>query len=337
MPQVTSEIKPDYILITNFFRDQLDRYGEVENTIKKVHDSIKNHETILILNSDNPSCLYFNDLPNPKIYYSHCKTENSTKNVEVQESVFCPICGTRLKYDYVNYGNTGQYQCPKCKTTNPNSDYTIKSMKTLKDQYQFTVTHKNEIRNFKTTLIGTYNLYNCLAVISLAKELGLTYETIKNKIANFTYKLGRMEKITINEKEILLVLSKNPIGLTESLTTFSINPNEKSIMFILNDYPADGEDISWIWDANFEKILQIPNISNFYCAGTRAEDAAVRLKYTGFPLSKIKIYQSKDRFDIENPINHILKEEKKPYIIGTFTGMPEARRILMKKQARTLK
>ena len=108
-------------------------------------------------------------------------------------------------------------------------------------------------------------------------------------------------------------------------------------MFILNDYPADGEDISWIWDANFEKILHIPNISNFYCAGTRAEDAAVRLKYTGFPLSKIKIYQSKDRFDIENPINHILKEEKKPYIIGTFTGMPEARRILMKKQARTLK
>ena len=194
MPQVTSEIKPDYILITNFFRDQLDRYGEVENTIKKVHDSIKNHETILILNSDNPSCLYFNDLPNPKIYYRHCKTENSTKNVEVQESVFCPICGTRLKYDYVNYGNTGQYQCPKCKTTNPNSDYTIKSMKTLKDQYQFTVTHKNEIKNFKTTLIGTYNLYNCLAVISLAKELGLTYETIKNKIANFTYKLGRMEK-----------------------------------------------------------------------------------------------------------------------------------------------
>ena len=89
----------------------------------------------------------------------------------------------------------------------------------------------------------------------------------------------------------------------------TFNPNEKSLMFILNDYPADGEDISWIWDANFEKVLEIPNIKNFYCTGTRAEDVALRLKYAGFPTSKIRIYPSKDRFDIKPAMNNILSED----------------------------
>lgn len=337
VPKVTQQITPNYIIITNFFRDQLDRYGEVENTIKMVHDAITDSKTILILNADNPSCLYFSDLPNPEIYYSHGKTENSKKQMDVFESVFCPICGNRLEYDFINYGNIGQYHCNNCGAKNPPSDYKLMSVTSHDGYYDFSIGYCNEQKSFRLNLMGIYNLYNCLAVIALSSELGLDYETIKNRIISFEYKLGRMEKINLKNKEVVLVLSKNPVGLSEVLAAFCINPNEKSLMFILNDYPADGEDISWIWDANFEKVLEIPNIKNFYCTGTRAEDAALRLKYAGFPTSKIRIYPSKDRFDIKPAMNNILSEDNKSYIIGTFTGMPEARKILYDKQKELMK
>ena len=331
VPKVTKYINPNYIVITNFFRDQLDRFGEVENTIKMVHDSITNPQTVLILNADDPSCLYFNDLPNPKVYYSHGETKNSKKDVEVLESVFCPICGDRLEYDFINYGNIGQYHCNNCGASNPFSDYKLISVSPHDGYYDFTIGYCNEQKSFRLNVMGLYNLYNCLAVIALSSELGLKYETIRSRIQSFEYKLGRMETIKLGDKEVVLVLSKNPIGLSEVFSAFRINPSEKSIMFILNDYAADGKDVSWIWDANFDEIKNIPKVKNFYCAGTRAEDAALRLKYANFPTNRIKIYPGKDRFDLKSGIDQLLSENNRSYIVGTFTGMPEARKILYEK------
>lgn len=103
-------------------------------------------------------------------------------------------------------------------------------------------------------------------------------------------------------------------------------------MFILNDYAPDGKDVSWIWDANFNPINDIPNLKSFYCVGTRAEDLALRLKYAGVDESILKIYPAKDQFDIEEAVGTILNENIKSYVIGTFTAMPEARKILLKKE-----
>ena len=139
-----------------------------------------------------------------------------------------------------------------------------------------------------------------------------------------------MEFFNVNG-EVILGLAKNPVGLSEVLRTITYYEAEKSIMFILNDYAPDGKDISWIWDANFEEVLKVSKLKNFYCVGTRAEEIALRLKYTGFPEDKLKIYHSIDRTDIENPINEILKENNRVYIIGTFTAMPESRKILVKR------
>ena len=278
MPNVTKYLPSDYIIITNFFRDQLDRYGEVENTINLVQKSSKRHNSTLILDADSPISLYFQDSDQPKVYYSLKKNPFSKEN----------------------------------------------------GGYEFTVKDKKESAKINLNLLGIYNVSNVLAAIALARENGFSYDLIKQQIENFEYKLGRMERISVNGCDVVLVLSKNPVGLSEVFSTIKFDEDKKSFMFILNDYAPDGKDISWIWDAYFKEIAATPNIDKFYCVGTRAEEVALRLKYADFPTSKIKIYHSKDQSDVVECVEEIVAENDKAYIIGTFTAMPEARKVLMK-------
>ena len=332
VPVVSEFLKPDYFIITNFFRDQLDRYGEVELTVKLVHDAIS-PETVLIINSDEPSLLRFDDLPNEKVYYGFNQTRFAKHDINVAESIFCPKCGNRLSYDYIYYGNVGRYHCDKCGTTNHKADYFLESADLINGSYEFTVDNNGNKEEYCLNLMGLYNLYNSLGVISLAKELGLSYELIRERIDNFEYRLGRMETFHYSNKDLVLVLSKNPVGLSEVFNTITYDEAEKSVMFILNDYAPDGKDVSWIWDANFEEINNIPNLKTFYCVGTRAEDLALRLKYAGLDEGILKVYPAKDQFDINEAVDTILNEDIKSFVIGTFTAMPEARKILLKKEA----
>ena len=192
VPVVSQYMKPDYFIITNFFRDQLDRYGEVETTIKMVHDSIS-PDTVLIINSDEPSLLRFDDLPNKKVYYGIDKTKFAQDDIDVAESIFCPKCGNRLSYDYIYYGNVGKYHCNKCGVENHKADYFIEDADLINGSYSFTVKNNGTEEDYVLNLMGLYNLYNSLGVISLAKEIGLDYELIKERIDNFEYRLGRME------------------------------------------------------------------------------------------------------------------------------------------------
>lgn len=327
-PEVSKYITPDYILVTNFFRDQLDRYGEVENTINLVHDSIK-PESTLILNGDAPSVLYFDDLPNKKIYYHQDNIMVSKGDTTVEEFIFCPKCGHRLEYEYINYGNIGEYHCPQCRASNPQPKYSITDAKIDSNElYHFKV---NDEEPIKLELIGSYNLYNALGAITLAKEVGIEENIIKKQIENFKYEKGRMEKLNYNNKNVVVGLSKNPIGLSEVFRSLIYINSPKSIMFILNDNPSDGRDISWIWDADFNEVLNIPNLKNFYCSGTRAEDIAIRLKYINMDLDKIKIFPTENKAELNKSVEEILSESEDSYIIGTFTAMPEARKIIVNK------
>jgi len=183
--------------------------------------------------------------------------------------------------------------------------------------------------------MGIYNIYNCLAAISLCLLEDFDISFVEKQIENFDYKLGRMETINFPNKDVVLVLSKNPVGLSEVLNSFSYDENPKSVMFLMNDTPADGKDVSWIWDADFEQIINIKNIKNFYCSGTRANDVALRLKYTDFNPNKIKVYVSDNEVDVEKPIKEILAENEKSYIIGTFTATPEVRKVLLREKEKT--
>ena len=321
MPEISKHITPDLMIVTNFFRDQLDTFGEVETAIELVHDSVK-QPTKLILNADDPSTYYFNDLENEKIYFHQENIEAVKGDLCVGEFLFCPKCGSKLDYDYVNYGNIGGYSCPDCEVKNPEAKYSITDAKSLKKGYSFEV--NNEYNN-KINVIGNYNLYNALAAIAASFELGIDPKTIADKIGKFVYKQGRTEFMELEDKKISISLTKNPIAASEQLISLKDNDAEKSIVFILNDNEADSEDVSWIWDIDLETLKSIENLNKFYCLGTRRNDLAIRLKYDDFDLDKVEIAEDSE---IKEKINKAIKENDEIHIIGTPSGVSEAKKMI---------
>jgi UDP-N-acetylmuramyl tripeptide synthase len=325
-PDVVKYIKPDYVIITNFFRDQLDRFGEIENTAKIVYDAIKPLDTTLILNADDPLVVKFKDLNKKNIYYGVEKTKFSTMDQRVVESRFCPVCNGSLEYEYFNYGQLGKYSCKKCGFKNPEYKYKISSIMYSEDYYYFKVnTPTDPDQCIMFAYDGIYNAYNCCAAVALSQEAGLDMQTIIERIKSFEYKLGRMEIFKFENKAIKIVLVKNPIGLSEVLKSIQNDKRRKSILFVLNDNPADGKDVSWIWDADMETVHEIGNIQSILCSGIRANDIALRIKYADNGKMDTDI-----NTDIERSIEKIIHEDVEVvYILPTYTAVYQAREILI--------
>lgn len=321
MPKISEYITPDYLIITNFFRDQLDTFGEVESAIELVHESIK-EPTKVILNADDPSTYYFNDLKNEKIYFHLENIESIKENFNLGEFLFCPKCGSKLDYDYINYGNIGGYSCPNCEVTNPQAKYNITDAKSLEKGYSFEV---NEKYSNRIDIIGNYNLYNALAAIATSFEIGISPETIADRIESYIYKQGRTEFMKIKGKQVSLALTKNPIAASEQLIGLKDNGAEKSILFILNDEQTDSEDVSWIWDIDLKSLNSIENMNKFYCLGSRKDDLAIRLKYSDLDLKNMEICIEDN---LEKVIDEAINENDEIYIIGTPSGISESKEII---------
>jgi lipid II isoglutaminyl synthase (glutamine-hydrolysing) len=325
-PDVVKYIEPDYVVITNFFRDQLDRFGEIENTAKIVYEALKPLKTTLILNADDPMVSKFKDLGKRSIYYGVEKSKFSTLEQRVVESRFCPVCSCSLDYEYYNYGQLGKYVCSSCGFKNPEYDYKITSVSYCEDAYHFSV---NSTKNNNCDVVfrydGIYNAYNCCAAMAFSIEAGLDMEKVAQRIENFEYKLGRMENIEFPDKMVKIVLVKNPIGLSEVLKSISNDQRKKSILFILNDNPADGTDVSWIWDADVEVINNIKNLESIHCSGIRAQDIALRIKYAEYDEEIIEI-----DFNVEDSIETVINEDVEiVYILPTYTAVFQTRDIVM--------
>jgi lipid II isoglutaminyl synthase (glutamine-hydrolysing) len=325
-PNIVKYLKPDYVVITNFFRDQLDRFGEIENTAKIVYEALKPLDTTLIINADDPMVSKFKDLNKKNVYYGVEKSKFSTLDQRVVESRFCPVCTNSLDYEYYNYGQLGKYVCTKCGFKNPEYDYKITSIKYSEDAYHFKIDDSSgKIHDVIFRYDGIYNAYNCCAAIAFSMEAGLDMEDVAHTIENFEYKLGRMENIEFKNKMVKIVLVKNPIGLSEVLKSISNDQRRKSLLFILNDNPADGTDVSWIWDADVEVIHNIKNLKSVHCAGIRAQDIALRLKYAEYTDENVQINNN-----IEDSIETVLEEEVEiVYILPTYTAVYMTRDIIM--------
>jgi lipid II isoglutaminyl synthase (glutamine-hydrolysing) len=323
---VVNHIKPDFIVITNFFRDQLDRYGEIENTSAVIYEAIKPLDTTLILNADDPMVAKFKELNKNCVYYGLDENELSNKDQKVVETLFCPICSHELDYEYFNYGQLGKYHCPKCGFHNPNYDYSFTNIKAGSDGNLCDINSRGEIfKDIHFNYGGIYNAYNCLAALASSLEAGMDTAPSIERIENFEYHLGRMEVMEFPDKTVKVTLSKNPIGLSEVLNSITLDNRKKALLFILNDNPADGRDISWIWDADLDTIHQIENIKYICCSGRRAEDMALRIKYTNISPDLIRV-NDKMRKSIEN----VLKEDVEiVYLLPTYTAVFRTRDIIL--------
>jgi lipid II isoglutaminyl synthase (glutamine-hydrolysing) len=325
--RVTEHIRPDYVLVTNFFRDQLDRYGEIEKAFQDILEALEPLNTTLILNADDPLVSNFRKLHKKNIYYGVTRNQYSTCEQGIVESRFCPSCSSYLEYTYYNYGQLGGYKCPDCGFENPPYDYNIIEIDYQDHQYHFQF-QKNEDstpKDISFAYEGIYNVYNCCAALSTSLEIGLPLDNVAQSIEEFEYHLGRMENFQFPDKIVKIALVKNPIGLTETISSISLDDRPKSVLFVLNDNPADGRDVSWIWDAEVEKAINIKNINKIFCSGRRAEDIALRLKYAEVPVDLVEVAD-----DMDQAIGKVLKEEVEiVYLLPTYTAVFQARELVL--------
>ena len=276
---IVKYMKPDKIVITNLFRDQLDRYGEIDITINLLNEALSKLEnTTLVLNADDPLCVQFGS--DRKCIYYGVSEDVGINSAETKEGRFCLKCGSELKYSYYHYSQLGNYKCENCGFARPIPDYDATNVD-LSDGISFTLTFGGKSMDFKVKYRGFYNIYNILASFAVYDSLGLDTANANKVFSDYKPQIGRMEPFTIDGKTVVLNLSKNPAGLNQAIATLCTDKKKKDVVIVLNDNAQDGKDVSWIWDVDFEKLANA-NVASLTASGIRKYDMALRLKYAGF-------------------------------------------------------
>jgi len=272
--KVFEHFKPSYIVITNFFRDQLDRYGEIDIILGFLNKAVNMCERAkLVVNGDDPLAVTFAQKSGKEFYSFGVSQDVGIALKETKEGRFCMFCGEELEYDYYHYSQLGNYKCKKCGFVRPKIDFDAINVN-LDNGISFDVADKH----FNVKYRGFYNIYNILAAYSVSKLVNVDVNNIDNVLNEYKPQIGRMQEFNINGKQVIFNLSKNPAGFNQAISTVLGDKRKKSIVTVINDRGQDGKDISWIWDVDFERFKDV-NASKFYASGIRHNDVAVRFKY----------------------------------------------------------
>lgn len=329
LPLILKEINnPDFIIILNLFRDQLDRYGEVNTISSKWKNPLSklSPKTKLILNADDPQIAFLGltqggvSFP-PLRWKSNAlffgiNNKNTTDNIQhAADSTYCPNCGEKLFYNATYFSHLGDWICKKCNFKHPQKTFTSSPVYPLS---------------------GAYNEYNANAAVLTTQQIGIKDKEIYSALQNFKPAFGRQEILGINDRKVQIFLSKNPTSFNESLKTIA-NLNAKNLLIVLNDKIPDGRDVSWIWDVDIEEF--IPRFRNIFISGDRCYDMALRLKYSSeIQNSKVKSQNYNSKFktyeNLKEAVDLALKETQRDetlYILPTYSAMLEVRKILTGK------
>ena len=321
---VTDYISPKIITITNLFRDQLDRYGEVYTTLKKILEGVeKTPASTLILNGDE-SLLGNLNLKNPILYYGFGTKVNENKTVDINaDAKFCTICKAPYEYNFITYNHLGDFYCSKCGYKRPALTYSVDKIVELSTSGS--TVHINN-KEYYINQPGTYNVYNALCAYSVASFLGIADNTIEHALKTVASSFGRQETLNIEGKEVKIVLVKNPAGYDEAVNTINLDRRKINLSLLLNDNYADGKDVSWIWDVNFERLTSL-NINKIMISGIRLYDMAIRLKVAGFPADSFLLCSD------DEALLHQIKacDGEIVYILATYTAMIDLRKFLHAK------
>ena len=307
-------MKLDYLVVTNLFRDQLDRYGELDTTAKKIQSAIdKNKDLVLLLNADDPLVANLGH-DNKKLYYGFENIEFAETHTisHAPAEMFNCICGKPLEYSKRFYAQQGHYYC-SCGYKRPKCNYQGNA-KIYNDYIEISVLHNGEETHYTFDSIGLYNAYNALAAISMALEIGYKQEEIQNALNTYKAMFGRAEKTEFNGHKTIIQLIKNPAGASEVLKTVDLS---SKILIAINDNFADGRDVSWLWDAEFELLKDTEK--TIVTSGIRANDMALRLKYAGVPSEKIKVVP--DLFDAVEEVSSSEDKTEKVTIMPSYTAL----------------
>ncbi len=326
---VISKLSPTVLVITNLFRDQLDRYGEVDNIRKIWEKCIANldESTTLILNADDPTLAYLGQNLRCKVIYFGIEEKNLL-NKEIPlavDNIKCPSCSSELNYSGYFISHQGHYSCPKCSFTRPKPDILASDIKILPNRSEFELKDGSDFNLDLTIKIpGLYNIYNCLSSYAALKAAELSVDHFALTLRDFKPVFGRAEKLSHQGRNIVVALAKNPTGFNEIINTY-LTREPQTVLILINDLIADGRDVSWLWDVNFEQLSEKNH--KFITSGIRGTDMALRLKYA-------KIPNFENIADVSGALEKGLSEIPQNdtlLVIPTYTAMLGLKKLFVKK------
>jgi lipid II isoglutaminyl synthase (glutamine-hydrolysing) len=330
VPKIAAEADLKLLAVLNLFRDQLDRYGELAYTGKVIASAFESlpPDGRVILNADDPLVASLGRSAKDPVYYGVEEPTLDTGRLQhLADSKDCPECGTPLIYDAVYFGHVGTYQCPNCSFSRPELLYAASRVRMQGPQgtnvLLRTPTGEREV---KLKLPGLYNVYNALSAAAVAGEMGIGIEEISRGLAQFAGAFGRVERVQAGNREAFLLLIKNPVGFNEILRTFMTGADVRNVLIAINDNDADGRDVSWLWDVDFEMLAAKSDglLAPFTVSGIRAQDMAVRLKYAELPVGAVIPEREKA---IKAALQATPPGETL-YVLPTYTAMLEIRQTL---------
>jgi UDP-N-acetylmuramyl tripeptide synthase len=332
LPDMARQLEPRALILSNLFRDQLDRYGELEIIAERWAEMVASspRETALVLNADDPLIA---DLGRGREGVTYFGIEDDSLALpglqHAADSKSCRNCGHAYAYEAAYLAHLGRYRCPDCGRERPPPAVTARSVELLgmsgsrieldTPQGSISVTYP---------LPGVYNVYNALSAAAGALVLGATLEHVREGLETVSAAFGRTERVRVGDRDLAILLVKNPAGANEVLRTLLLEEGELDLWLALNDRIADGRDVSWVWDADFEILAG--RVRRVTCSGTRAEEMALRLKYAGVaaePLVERDVGRSLDAALADTDGGAPL------YALPTYTALIELRDLLSERGA----
>jgi UDP-N-acetylmuramyl tripeptide synthase len=326
---VARGLRPHVTVLGNLFRDQLDRYGELEAIAARWQEMTAQlpAEAQLVRNGDDP-LLASLEHAGPALTFGIDDAGSELAEMQhASDSKWCPACGTRLRYEHVYLGHLGEWSCPGCGRRRPRLDVWADTISPMGlDGTRFVLRTPLGDAAVELPLPGLYNVYNALAAAAAACAVGrVDVERLAVGLERFDAAFGRFERLRIGQRDAVLMLAKNPAGANELIRTLASDERPKQLLIALNDRIADGRDVSWIWDVDFE--LLAGGVQEIVTTGTRASEMAMRLKYGGIETDRLVVAEG-----IAAGLDQALADGDGPaYLLCTYTAMLELRAVLQRR------
>jgi lipid II isoglutaminyl synthase (glutamine-hydrolysing) len=345
LDRVVPEIRPRAILLANLFRDQLDRYGELETIVERWEAVAAAFTGSLVLNADDPAIAGLGGVrpprdsagsdphairrgPDPVFFGVEDDAVALPGLPHATDAKHCRRCGAPYVYETVFLGHLGRYRCPNGDSERPAPQVAAHRV-TLEGVRAATFELRTPagVAGVRLPLPGLYNVYNALAAAALALTLGAPLADVVAGLEAVSPAFGRAETVRLGDRDLSILLVKNPAGANEVIRTLALEDGEHDVLSVLNDRTADGRDVSWVWDADFE--LLAPRVRRIVCSGTRAEELAVRFKYAGVDAARLEVVP-----DLDAALDRAVEGGEGPlYAIPTYTAMLELRERLVQRGA----
>jgi lipid II isoglutaminyl synthase (glutamine-hydrolysing) len=329
LPGVTARLEPRATVLGNLFRDQLDRYGELEAIAARWGrmTAALPAGAQLVRNGDDPLVASLEGPGEALTFGIDHEGSALAEMPHASDSKWCPSCGTRLRYERVYLGHLGDWSCPGCGRRRPPLDVWADALDPRGlDGTRFVLRTPLGDAEVELPMPGLYNVYNALAAAAAACAVGgVDVARMAQGLERFDAAFGRFERLRVGDRDAVLLLAKNPAGANELIRTLATDSRPKQLLVALNDRIADGRDVSWIWDVDFE--LLAGHVQGVVTAGTRAAEMAMRLKYGGVGGDRLEVAGS-----IDAGLDRALAGGEGPvYLLGTYTAMLELRAVLARR------